>query len=331
MSDERPQPPDDADRPTGSGPKGAGAGDGPPPSGPPAGAESYPLEVPADPAPIGADPPAPWPPCPACGAPRRLPEPVCLQCGHDERAGAAAEPARATEAPAAAAPARPGIEPPGEPAEPSSVGAAGAAPAVPSAAVAGGGGGAEEAAGAAARPDAADHERDEELEPLLRPWPGGDRLPWIAAAAVLALLGLVGLTSDAAFPPGRVADDAVGVLERLRLTVRLIAAAAIWAVAAWGTCVAFAWGEDRPIGGRVRLGGRLLLVAALSRLPLALPLGDPLAAFVIEGVLVLLVLAAGLAVATRLTLVAAAILAGLTGLVVGSVALAAHLIAWTLA
>lgn len=262
------------------------------------GGESYPLEVPGEDTPLGADPPAAWPPCPDCGAPRRLPEPVCLQCGLDERSPAADGEALAPAAPATSAEAS-GPDKPEEAATPG-------------------------------RPS--DANRDPELAPLLRPWPGGERLVWIAAIVVLGLLGAGALSGTSGFPPAFLPDEgALSAFDQARYAVRMVAAAGFWALAGWGVCLGLAWGQDRPVGGRAALGGRMLLAAAASRLAILLPVADPAVAFFAEGFVALAILAGGMWGALRVPALIAAAVAAITALVIGSAGLVAHVVSWTVA
>ncbi len=249
-----------------------------------AGTESYPLESEPDESPLGADPPPPHPPCPDCGAPRRLVEPVCLQCGH-------------------------GFPPPTE----------------------------DAAAGDAEDGDrlsegSSEDDRDPTLEPLVRPWPGGERPAWIAAGVVLLALFAFGLAGTSGLPPALVGETGeVSLPVQVAGAFRLVAAAGLWALAAWGVCLGYAWGQDRMVGGRVALGGRTLLVAAGSRLPILLPVAGSLAAFVVEGTLVMLLLGLGLRTALRVTWPAALGLAVVTSFAVASAAFLGHVLAWILA
>jgi hypothetical protein len=273
-------------------------------SDPTPGGESYPLEVPGEDTPLGADPPAPWPPCPDCGAPRRLPEPVCLQCGLDERTRGEAV-------------------------------AAGAAAAAADAAAAGhsspGAGDAEEDP-APAGVRASDANRDPDLAPLLRSWPGGERLVWIAAFVVLGLLLAGAVSGTSGFPPGELTEDQpLSAWEHGRSTLRMLVAAGLWSIAAWGVCLGLAWGQDRPVGGRAALGGRMLLVASASRLAMLLPVSGAAVAFLVEGFVALVILAGGTWMSLRVPAALAAGIAGVTALVIGSVALVAQLLTWALA
>jgi hypothetical protein len=246
------------------------------------GIESYPLEARPDESPLGADPPPPHPPCPDCGAPRRLIEPVCLQCGHGFPAGS-----EAGEHPE-------GDEPPAGP--------------------------------------ESDEDRDPTLEPLVRPWPGGDQLAWIAAGVVLLGLFAGGLAGTSGLPPALVGDaDTVSLPVQVAGAVRLVAAAILWALAAWGVCLGYAWGQDRAVGGRIALGGRMLLAAAVSRLPILLPVAGSLSAFVVEGTLVMALLILGMRASLRVGWAAAAGLAVVGSFAVASAAMLGHVLAWILA
>lgn len=268
--------PVDPPRPSATTPEGTGV----------PGTESYPLEAEPDESPLGADPPPPHPPCPDCGAPRRLAEPVCLQCGHGFPAAGGASGAADEE--------------PGED-DPSSG-------------------------------HDSDDDRDPTLEPLVRPWPGGDQLPWMAAGLVLLGLFAGGLAGISGLPPALVGDAAeVSLPVQVAGAVRLVAAAILWALAAWGVCLGYAWGQDRAVGGRVALGGRMLLAAAVSRLPILLPVAGSLPAFVVEGTLVMMLLVLGMRASLRVTWTAAAGLALVSSFAVASAAMLGHALAWTLA
>lgn len=260
------------------------------------GEESYPLEVPSDDAPVAPDVPSDRPPCPSCGAARRVPGPVCLRCGWDD---AQNRYHLVTETP------------PDEPA--SSASASGAS--VDGAAAAGVTAGA--AAGATAttpRTKVEDDELERHERPLVRALPGDPYVPWAVAAActlVMVIAGLAGagvLFPDPAVAAGAVdgagpgaADAAatsgeIGFGARFTWIARTLVVQSMWWAAIAGAGLVFAWFADRRVGDAMGYAGRTLAAVSVARLAALLGVPSVLAAFVVEGVLHLII-ATGVCVA----------------------------------
>ncbi|MFK7960565.1 MAG: hypothetical protein AB8G96_08560 [Phycisphaerales bacterium] len=303
------------------------------------GEESYPLEVPGEETPVGPDVPSDLPPCPSCGSERRVAGPICLRCGWDDSQNRYH---LVTDAP-----------------EPEVAGAA--ANVAASASVGGAAVGAAATAATAAPPTTAGDDspgaavertkvEDEEIErherPLVRRLPGDPYTPWAIAVAVTLLLVIAGLSGAGVLYPdpavaagvvdgagagaadAAVAEGTVSFGVRIRWVVRTLLVQTMWWGAIAGAGLVFAWFSDRRIGDAIGYAGRTLAVVSVARLAALLGIPSVLAAFLVEGLLHLII---AVAVAVGLLHLrgreAIAIVLG-GSLALGGLLLIANVLAW---
>lgn len=274
------------------------------------GGESYPLEVPADDAPLGDDPVDERPPCAECGAPRRVPGPVCVRCGWDESTGAV-EGLHVVAGPDDATNRAPTPE----------IGAEDGSVAADAGDI---------AADSAETAPAPEGEDAWDPEPIARPWPGGEALVWGLAAAIVAVILVAGMTTEAMFRPAWVstADKPLGLGTRIGWTARSVVLVGVWAVAVAGAMGGHALIRDRPFGRAATLLSRGFLVAAVMRTASLLPIPNELAAWLVEGLLALALLVAGMLACLRTDIRTAITLSGAAAVGVGTIGIAASLLAW---